>query len=210
MNLGKYVYPLIVRGDAPWKTWKEFIDWARQNPRGAKVGLPGARTLIAQGFVLSQAEEREKVKFTYVGFKSSAEILTATLGGHINVYGSTLDATVMSYLKEGKLRILAFTDVKAPGFESSPALRDIYSLETTPNLKAVWGPKGLPEPIINKLGEVFAKAVKDPDFVNVMNQFYMPVVYMDRDEVNKYVEKTTKDLGENLKRIQAEEAEGKK
>jgi tripartite-type tricarboxylate transporter receptor subunit TctC len=210
MNLGKYVYPLIVRGDAPWKTWKEFVDWGRANPRGAKIGLPGARNVVAQGFVLSQVEEKEKLKFTYVTFKSSAEILTAILGGHITMYGSTLDATVVTYLKEGKLRLLAFADVKAPGFEGIPSLKDIYTIETTPNLKAVWGPKGLPEPIVNKLEEGLAKAVKDQDFIKVMHRFFMPVVYMNRAELNKYSEKTLQEVGETLRRMQREDAREKK
>lgn len=201
VNIGKYVYPLIVRSDAPWKTWNEFIDWAGQNPGKAKLGLPGAKTVVLQGLVLSQVEEKQKVKFTYVSFKSSAEILTATLGGHITMYASTMDATVKSYIDEGKLRLLAFTDVKAPGFEDYPTLRELYNLETTPNLKAIWGPKGLPEAIIRKLEGAFAKAVKDPDFGKVMNQFFMPVVYMDRKEVNKYVTKTLKEIGELMKRL---------
>ncbi len=202
VNIGKYVYPLIVRSDAPWKTWKEFMDWAHQNPGKAKIGLPGAKTVVLQGLVLSQVEEKQKVKFSYVSFKSSAEILTATLGGHITMYASTMDATVKSYLDEGKLRLLAFTDVKAPKFEDYPTLRELYNLETTPNLKAIWGPKGLPEPIVKKLEEAFAKAVKDPDFIKVMNQFYMPVVYMDRREVNKYVAKTLKEIGELMKKLE--------
>jgi tripartite-type tricarboxylate transporter receptor subunit TctC len=204
VNIGKYVYPMIVRDDAPSKSWKELIDWVRKNPGGVKIGLPGAKAVVLQGFVLSQVEEKEKVDFTYVSFKSSAEILTATLGGHITMYGSTMDATVMSYLKEGKLRLLAFSDAKAPGFESSPALRDLYDI-TTPNLKAIWGPKGLPDPVVKKLEEVFAKAVKDSEFVNIMNRFYMPVVYMDRIEVNKYVSKTMKELEEIVKRLRAKE-----
>ena len=30
MNFGKLIYPLMVRSDAPWKTWKELIEWAKK------------------------------------------------------------------------------------------------------------------------------------------------------------------------------------
>lgn len=209
VNIGKYMYLPIVRNDAPWKSWNEFIDWVRQNPGGAKVGLAGAKTVVITGFILSQIEEKEKVKFTCVNFKSSAEILAATLGGHIHVYNSTMDSTVMSYIKEGKLRVLAFTDVKVPGFENYPALRDVYGI-STPNLKGVWGPKALPDLVVKKLEVAFAQAVKDPDFINVMNRFYMPVVYMNRLEINEYCEKMLKETGEIAKKLQAEEAKEKK
>jgi tripartite-type tricarboxylate transporter receptor subunit TctC len=33
VNYGFFVYPLLVRGDAPWKTWQEFVEWARLKKR---------------------------------------------------------------------------------------------------------------------------------------------------------------------------------
>ena len=55
MNYGKYIFPLIVRSDAPWKTWKEFIEWARQNPRAAKIGINlGLKSMTPMGITLWQ------------------------------------------------------------------------------------------------------------------------------------------------------------
>jgi len=54
---------------------------------------------------LWQAEKREGVEFTYIPMKSSAEVLSATLGGHVTMYGSTVDPSTVPYLKEGKLKI---------------------------------------------------------------------------------------------------------
>jgi tripartite-type tricarboxylate transporter receptor subunit TctC len=48
-NYGNNVYPLMVMNDAPWNTWKEFIEWARKNPRGAKIAITGARSVASQG-----------------------------------------------------------------------------------------------------------------------------------------------------------------
>ena len=39
-NYGYFIYPFMVRADAPWKTWREFIEWAKKNPRGAEDRLP--------------------------------------------------------------------------------------------------------------------------------------------------------------------------
>jgi len=52
---------------------EEFIEWARKNPRAAKVGITGARSTITQGFAMWQVEKREQVEFTHVPFKSGAE-----------------------------------------------------------------------------------------------------------------------------------------
>lgn len=206
MNYGHYIFPWIVRGDAPWKTWKEFIEWARKNPRAAKVGITGARSTITQGLAMWQVEQLEHVEFTHVPFKSGAEILHAILGGHINVYASTIDLSTVSYLREGKIRILVYSDPqKMQGYENIPTLQELYGF-SAPNLMAVFGPRGLPDFVLRKLDDALAKAVKDPDFISVMNRMYTPVVYMNRSQVNTYIKERFPKYGDIIKRIRAEEA----
>ena len=209
-NFVNYVYPLMVRDDAPWKTWKEFVDYARQNPRGAKIAITGARSVASQGLVLWQVEQREKVQFAYVPMTSSADILNATLGGHVTMYGSSSDATTIPYLKEKKVRILSYlSKEKIPGYEDVPSLQDLYGF-SLPNLGGLFGPKGIPEPIVKKLEDAFAKAAKDPEFVKVMERMYTPVAYMDRAQMNKYISETAPRVAEIMKSLRAEEAKDKK
>ena len=209
-NYGNNVYPLMVMNDAPWNTWREFIEWARKNPRGAKIAITGARSVASQGLVLWQVEKQEQVEFTYVTFKSSAEILSATLGGHVTLYGSTVDPSTVPYLKERKLRVLTYLGRdKIPGYETIPSLHEIYGF-SIPNLMGVYGPKGLPDNVLKRLDDGFSKAVKDPDFVRVMNRMYTPVVYMDRIQMNRYVEETFIKAGEIMKMLKEEEGKQKK
>ncbi len=209
-NYGNNVYPLMVRNDAPWNNWKEFIEWAKKNPRGAKIAITGARSVASQGLVLWQVEKREQVEFTYITFKSSAEILSATLGGHVTAYGSTVDPSTMPYLKENKLRILTYLGKdKITGYETVPSLQDLYGF-SIPNLMGVYGPKGLPDYVLRRLDDAFNKAVKDPDFIKVMNRMYTPVVYTDRTQMNRYVEETFAKSGEIMKVLKAEETKEKK
>lgn len=60
MNYVKFIFPVIVRTDAPYKTWKEFIEWARQNPRAAKVAFPAAKSQSPQGMSMWQVEKRRE------------------------------------------------------------------------------------------------------------------------------------------------------
>lgn len=212
MNFGHYIYIWAVRNDAPWKTWKEFIEWARKNPRAAKIGIAGTRSNVTQGLIMWQVEQKEQVEFTAIPLKSGAECLNATLGGHIAMYGSTIDPSTVPYLKEGRLRILAYSgSKKVHGYEDIPSFLELYgSSIIVPNLFGVFGPKGLPEYVLKKLDDAFANAVKDPDFVNVMNQMYTPIVYMDRIQMSKYAEETLPRVGEIMKALKTEEAKEKK
>ncbi|MFH1628237.1 MAG: tripartite tricarboxylate transporter substrate binding protein, partial [Pseudomonadota bacterium] len=209
-NFGSYVYPLLVRGDAPWKTWKEFIEWAKKNPRATKFGTTGAKTADYKALVMWQIEKKENAELTFLTFKGSPQVLVAILGGHINLYGSTTDITTMSYVQEGKLRFLAYVGTnKVPGYENIPSTQELYGFNV-PDLLAVIGPPGLPDYVIRKLEDAFAKAIKDPDFIKAMNRMSMPIVYMDRATLTKYVEKTFSDTSKIMQKVKAEEKKNKK
>ena len=210
MNFAKFNWPLIVKGDAPWNTWKEFIEWAKQNPRAAKIGITGARSMSAQAIGMWQVEKKEKAEFTFVVFKGGGEILSASLGGHITMSASSMDPSTMGYVKEGKLRILAFLSAeKIPGYENIPSSQELYGF-VPPAFFGVWGPRGIPEQALEKLDEAFSKGVRDPKFIEVMDRMHTPIVYMDRKRFNKEVMEAFPKVGEIIKILRAEEAREKK
>ncbi len=211
-NYGKIIFPLMVRGDAPWKTWKELMDWARKNPKGVKVGITGSREVTVQGYALMNIEKRENVELTYMPHKSSAEVLSAVLGGHITLYAAGVDAATMPYVEEGKLRILGFMDPKAEklrGYESLPSTEELYGI-SIPKAIGIVGPKGLPEYVLKKLDDAFAKAVKDPDFIKVMDRCFLPVVYLNRAQMTRHMEELYRQGGEFVEMLKAERAKERK
>jgi tripartite-type tricarboxylate transporter receptor subunit TctC len=208
MSFGRYVYVLLIRNDAPWKNWNEFINWAKKNPRAAKVGVTGAKTVDYKTFNLWQVGKQENADLTHIVFKSSADMLSAILGGHINVYASTIDASTMSYIKEGKLRILAFIAAqKMPGYENIPSLEDLYGVRY-PNWFGIGGTKGIPAPVVRKLQDAFKEAMKDQEFIEVMSRMAMPIWYMDSVTATKAAEEGFAETAKIMERIEAEE--GKK
>ena len=210
MNFSEHVLPLIVRGDSPHKTWKEFIEWARKNPRAAKIGTPGGKSQSTPAMAVWEAEQKEKVEFTIIPFKGSGESFNALLGGHITMYATGLTPQLIPYIKEGKVRILAYSSKgKVPGYEDIPSFYGLYGLEIHSPM-GVWGPKDLPNYVLEKLDDAFSKGVKDPSFIDVMNRMYMPIVYMNRAEVNKDLIETFPKYGEIMKKLRAEEAKEKK
>jgi tripartite-type tricarboxylate transporter receptor subunit TctC len=159
---------------------------------------------------LWQVEQQERVEFTYIVFTGSAESLSAMLGGHINLEAMSLFPTKIPYLKEGKLRIIAYiTKQKMTDYENIPSLEELYGV-VAPSFMGVWGPHGLPNYVLEKLDDAFAKGVKDPNFIDVMNRMYTPVVYMNRAEVNKEVREKFQKTGQKLKILRAEETKEKK
>ena len=72
----------LARSDAPWKSLKEFLDYAKKNPNMITVGNSGAGGgvhLVALAF-----ERAAGVKFNHIPFSGGGPSVTALLGGHVN------------------------------------------------------------------------------------------------------------------------------
>jgi tripartite-type tricarboxylate transporter receptor subunit TctC len=52
--------------------------------------------------------------------------------------------------------------------------------------------------------------MKDPDFIKMMAQMHMPLLYMDRTVLMKHVEESFAKTGKIYRAIKAEEEKGKK
>ena len=207
MNYGKFNYPMIVRGDAPWKTWKELIDWARENPKKVKFGILGGKAVSPQGIVLSMVEKKEQVDFTYMTIKGSADSLVAVLAGHVDVAVVGPPAATTDFLEQGKIRFLGYMDrEKIPGYENFPSLYELYGFEAC-NYMGIWGPKGIPNFVLKRLDDAYAKAVRDPDLGKVMKRTFANIAYIDRHKLDKELEVLFKEVGETLREIKAKEEE---
>ncbi|HSB77693.1 MAG TPA: tripartite tricarboxylate transporter substrate binding protein, partial [Candidatus Methylomirabilis sp.] len=105
---------LQVRADSPWKSLREFLDYAKKNPELITVGNSGAGGgvhLIALAF-----EKAAGVKFNHIPFAGGGPSVTALLGGHINAV-SVSPPEGISHVKAGKLRIVAlFSEKRMPDF----------------------------------------------------------------------------------------------
>ena len=73
-------------------------------------------------------------------------------------------AAAKPYLENGKLRLLAAdADARWPDFPALPTLREAgVSQEKVASWFALAAPKGTPEPLVNRLQNLFAKASRDP------------------------------------------------
>ncbi len=99
---------IVVRSDAPWKTLKELLDYAKKNPNKVKYSTTGVGS--AQHHAMAYLEHREQIKWIHVPYKGSADAMTALLGGHVDVCSSGPEH--VPYARAGQVRILAYTEEK--------------------------------------------------------------------------------------------------
>jgi tripartite-type tricarboxylate transporter receptor subunit TctC len=178
-----------VRKDAPWKTWQEFIKYAQGQKGVVTVGLAGPTSL---GWLsLMQIEKIENVKFTYVPFPGTPEVMTAILGGHITANCFT---TAMYYAKSGELKLLLlFADQRSKSFPDVPTAMELYGSEGIGfegGFCGIVAPKGLPEPILNKLHDAFKKGMEDSEFRKIIANLDLTVSYKGPKEFLRLIQRS--------------------
>jgi tripartite-type tricarboxylate transporter receptor subunit TctC len=159
---------IVVRSDSPWKSFNELIDYARANPGKVKYTTPavGNPNHIAMESLAKEAG----VKWVHVPSKSSADIISGVLGGHLDVAATSPDWK--PHVAAGKMRLLATLGQKRSGtFLETPTVMELGYKTYAPSFGGLVGPKGLPQPIVDKLHKTFKEAMNDANFQKTCRQF---------------------------------------
>jgi tripartite-type tricarboxylate transporter receptor subunit TctC len=187
---------IVVKADAPWKTFKELIAAARQNPGKMTyfAGTPGTQ----MDMNVQQVARAEKVEFTTVPFPGGGPALTALLGGHINFFGA--GGSGVSSAKAGTTRVLAImADHRMKDFPDAPSYRDLGYKVLPPDAFIVYGPKGIPPAIIKKLDDAFAKAMKDLQYIQAAEKLGLLDEYRNSDQTRKNLSDDYNQMGKLIK-----------
>jgi tripartite-type tricarboxylate transporter receptor subunit TctC len=185
MNFSGLLMGIAVRADAPWKTIQEFIEHARKNPGSINYGTPGTGTTAH--LPVEELAMDAGVKLNHVPYNGDAGCIPAILGGHVDAISATSGAWG-PLLRAGKVRVLCiYYDRRSPNFPNVPTLKESgYNVVETCPIE-IFGPKGIPKPIVEKIHDSFKKALDAPDFLAVLKNLDMPVLYTDPTESENFV-----------------------
>ena len=197
VNLFNYAAALVVRADAPWKTVKEFIEYARQNPGQVKYGTFGAygtTTIVMEAWAKDLG-----VRWDTVPFKSDADAVVGLLGGHITAAASA--SMYAPQVRAGKLRILALmSHDRLPEFPDAPRLKDLGHPLVAEGFIGVVGPKGLPDGIVRKLEDAFAEASKDTAYQELLKKLALANQFMRSREFGAFLQESYRVQAELIKK----------
>jgi tripartite-type tricarboxylate transporter receptor subunit TctC len=158
--LGLYYFlpqTITVRSDAPWKTFPELIDYAKKNPGKLRVSTTGVGS--SPHFILEMIQAMTGAQFTHVPFEGGDTVVTALLGGHVEV---TCEAVgkVKPHVEAGKMKILLLTN-KMAVYPSVPTITELgYKQDLPLTWWGFWTAAGVPEDVRKILVPAVEKAVK--------------------------------------------------
>jgi tripartite-type tricarboxylate transporter receptor subunit TctC len=199
---------LLVKADSPWKTLKEFVEYAKKNPGTINYGTSGigGPPHLAMEYIAKQ----EGVKWTHVPFKGSSEAFMALLGGHIEAQsGGVME--VADYVKTGKVRVLGLhEDKRTKGLPDIPTFRELGYNFVAELYYLLAAPKGTPPAAVKKLEEAFHKGMDDPKFIKVTKDIEIEIVYRGSEDTKKFLKEAYPRLEQFIKPLNLpKEPEGK-
>ena len=196
MQYAVYLYGLVVQADSPWKTFKEFIEYAKNNPGKIRYSTAGPGS--PQHLVMERLALKEKIKWTHIPFPGGGPAVTALLGGHVEACSQTTEWK--RHVESGRLRLLAvYGEKRMIDFPNTPTLLDLGYDISAASLISIAGPKGVSPQIVEILHGAFKKAMDDPDFIKVSRQLDQPAVYRSPEDLGKHLVKMNAELDELIR-----------
>ena len=187
IGISGYTFGVVVRADAPWKTWQDLIAYAKANPGKLSYGSPGANTSLH--VTMEDIAQREGIQWVHVPFKGNADNMTALLGGHIQV---SADATGWGpHVDAGKMRLLVtWGSQRTKRWNDVPTLKELgYDIVST-SPYGIAGPKGMDPKVAKVLHDAFKKGMEDPGHRQAMEKFDQELLYMSGEDYTKFARDT--------------------
>jgi tripartite-type tricarboxylate transporter receptor subunit TctC len=182
-GLTGYTFGVVVQSKSPWKTFKELIDHTKANPGKVKYGTPGTGTSLHIG--MEQIAKHAGVRWTQVPFKGAAETNAALLGGHVD---AVADSTGWRALVEsGDFRLLVtWGSERTKNWPDVPTLKELGIPLVANSPYGIAGPKGMDPKVVKVLHDAFAKAVKEPVYLESLRKFDQEPAYLNTADYEKH------------------------
>ena len=160
---------LVVHPSVPVKSVSELIAYARAHPGKLTYASTGnGTTTHLSGEMFRQMTGAD---ITHVPYKGGAPATNDLLGGQVNMMFANVPA-VIQHIKAGSLRALAATGAtREPGLPEVPTMAEagVANYEAA-GWFSVSVPAATPQPVVDKLSKAAMAAVKQPEFMRVMEQ----------------------------------------
>ncbi len=153
---------MIANKNAPFKTFPEFLDYARKHPGEVSFGSTSVGGSPHMAGELLKAEAG--IDMLHVPYQGGGPMINDVMGGQIPVGFDNLPSSA-GHIAAGSLRALAVTSSQRwPSFKDVPTIAESgvpgYELSAWFGLLA---PAGTPTDVVNKLNTSIATALEEKD-----------------------------------------------
>ncbi len=186
MLIGTSPMAIVTHPGQPYKDFKDALAAAKAKPGSVAIGSIGTGSL--GHLAVAQIGNLQGVELTHVPYKGGGPLMIDAIGGQVPLAIGTV-FLANPHVKAGKVRALAVTSAKP-----SPTMPGVGTVadQGVPGFAALawWGviaPAATPAPIVKKLNEEIAKALKLPAVAEKLTAQGMDIVGSSPEEADRFV-----------------------
>jgi len=190
---------LMVRKDSPFRTLRDFVEYAKANP--GKLAVGGVERLSPSDLSLAQFMQAAGIRLTYVPIAGGAgPVMTSLMGGHVDAattaasHGIRYKDQVRILAVSGKHRLKAAPDV--------PTFSEFGYNVTVETSWGVGAPAGVPAEVVTRLSQALLQVMRMPEIRKAVEEEGLTPLYYGPAESQAYVNRlvaTYRDLVQLLR-----------
>ena len=201
-NLAMDEVVIAVRADSKFKTFADLVNAAKASPDSIVIGGAGmgSEDHLCWGLISKETN----TKFKWVVCNSSGEVLSAVLGGHIDV-GIFNPNEVAAQIQAGKMKAVgSFSKQRLTGiFKDVPTFAELgYPGIAFRQFRSVVGPPNMPKEAVEFWSGIFKQMIESEEWKkNYCERFMLTPAYMDANTYAKYHKEEEARLFQQIKAV---------
>ncbi|WP_427306026.1 tripartite tricarboxylate transporter substrate binding protein [Cupriavidus sp. H39] len=198
IHLTGYTLGVAVRADAPWKSWQDLVEDARKRPGKISYGSTGTNGTMH--VTMEEIGQKLDIQFNHVPYKGESEIITALMGGHIDL--AVTAGGIGPYVDSGKARwLVLWTAEHSRRWPRVPTLRDVGIDMVSTSPFGIAGPRNMEPQAVQVLHDAFRKALNDPTLQKLLERLDQETAYLNSADYTSFARQRYESQGKLVKRL---------
>jgi len=196
-SIARGTYVIVVNPSFPATTVPELITYAKANPE--KINLASAGTGSPPHVAGELFKMMAGINMVHVPYRGDAPALADVLGGHVQVYFSSLSGSI-DHIRKGTLRALAVTG--ATRSEAMPDIPSVGEFIAGYEASGFWGigaPSATPKEVIETLNKETNASLGDPNLQARFFELGAAVFPLSPTEFRRFIDAETAKWGRVVK-----------
>ena len=190
---------LVVRGDSPWKTYAEFMAYAKTNPGRISFGSSG--NYGTMHVPMEQLKAATSSFMLHVPYTGAGPAVLSLLSGQIEAL-STGPASVKQHIASGRLRALAhWGEGRLASMPDVPSFKELGVPIQYSQWSGLFVPADTPAAVVDSLRQAAKFAAQDARAVATLTASGTSFMFQDAPEFERFVQADAKEMSTLVTRI---------
>ena len=196
IGVSGYTFGVVVKSDSPFRSFKQLMEYAKENPGKLSYGSTGNGT--SPHLLMEEVAHKAGVQLLHVPFKGNADSTQALMGGHVMAQS---DATGWGkFVDAGTFRLLV-TFGAEPTRWGAPTAKELGYDVVSYSPYGIVGPKGMDPKVVKTIHDAFKKAIDDPEHHKVLKELDQVYWYKSSRDYAKWAGETLNAERSTIERV---------